>query len=544
MKTEEIKQIPVMSVMDKLWVRYFKKWSWEFWIYDGWDKTNWWSFNINKNIIAEFSKDRASWDVFWFVKQHLNINDSETFKRFKENFDVWEDTKKPIRMVWNWLQELWQQQIDYLKTRGIKYDLVKENVKLYGGGVSCLIREWWVPKGINTRTMYSQKNKRFLAMKWYSTKWVYMWKLVDDKPIIVVEWLIDFLTLVQFYPNVVWLKSAESGIEEIQKLSKKYDIIFIPDQDAAGKITMDKFTFRHAVFDLSKYWDYKDINDMHMYLMNKDIIQAIIDDSKKKLPIDISFDKFNKMQATIIKNGKLWIDWPFEEIYKPTQWVVPWKVYTIWAFSNVGKSKFAYHHTQFFLSEWKSVLFVNLEVGEDMCLWNIICSREKCTYWDLIHWHKPKRDYYKNLIIRDDLYKLDDIEKAILDISPDIVIIDFVQNIQSKGSDYERHSNIARTIQRCAITTNATIFSLSQLSNSVGSAVQSWNTDFVSLKWSWEYFASSDVIFILRKWDGDNEIEVKIQKNKFWRNWQEFTLWVDYQRSNFSVKDASTGIAF
>ena len=53
------------------------------------------------------------------------------------------------------------------------------------------------------------------------------------------------------------------------------------------------------------------------------------------------------------------------------------------------------------------------------------------------------------------------------------------------------------------------------------------------LKGSWEYFASSDVIFVLRKWE-PWQMELKISKNKFWPNWSEHVLNVDYARNRFS----------
>ena len=40
------------------------------------------------------------------------------------------------------------------------------------------------------------------------------------------------------------------------------------------------------------------------------------------------------------------------------------------------------------------------------------------------------------------------------------------------------------------------------------------NMDFISLKGSWEYFASSDVIFILSR--NDDEMIVKISKKQIW----------------------------
>ena len=144
-------------------------------------------------------------------------------------------------------------------------------------------------------------------------------------------------------------------------------------------------------------------------------------------------------------------------------------------------------------------------------------------------------DFYSNLTITDDLYKLDDIVKKIEEEHYDIVFIDFVQNIEWKWMwDYEKNATVAKTIQRTAIKTWTTIYSLSQLSNSVGRDVNNGNMDFISLKGSWEYFASSDVIFILAR--NDDEMIVKISKNKYGRNGGEYAFWVDFARNQFTYR--------
>jgi len=60
---------------------------------------------------------------------------------------------------------------------------------------------------------------------------------------------------------------------------------------------------------------------------------------------------------------------------------------------------------------------------------------------------------------------------------------------------------VARKIQQLAITTNTTIFNLSQLSNKVARDVSSGKTDFIALKGAGEFVASSDVVLLLRMID-------------------------------------------
>lgn len=250
-----------------------------------------------------------------------------------------------------------------------------------------------------------------------------------------------------------------------------------------------------------------------------------------------TFKEFELMQKTLRDQWKLWFDWPCKELYDKCSGVIPWKVYTIWAYSNVWKSKFAYWHIAYFLKQGKKVLVINLEVDAPHCLMNIIQAVEGYNYREMIDYKitDDALDFYENLIITDDLYKLDDIVKRIEEEQADVVFIDFVQNIEGKGLwDYEKNATVAKTIQRTAIKTRSTIYSLSQLSNSVGRDVNMWNTDFISLKGSWEYFASSDVIFILQRCD--DEMIVKISKNKYGRNWWEYVFDVDFARNQFTFK--------
>jgi replicative DNA helicase len=68
----------------------------------------------------------------------------------------------------------------------------------------------------------------------------------------------------------------------------------------------------------------------------------------------------------------------------------------------------------------------------------------------------------------DHLYTLDEITKEIKENKYEFVVIDFIQNIVSKGKDeYDRLSRAAIDLQKLAKETNSCIMVLSQLSNQV-----------------------------------------------------------------------------
>jgi hypothetical protein len=124
---------------------------------------------------------------------------------------------------------------------------------------------------------------------------------------------------------------------------------------------------------------------------------------------------------------------------------------------------------------------------------------------------------------------MDDIERNIMETKPDVAIIDFVQNIESKWQEYEKITDIALRIQKIGILSWTSIISLSQVNNE--SRFTDWNT--MSPKWSWALFASSDVIISL--WAKEWEKFLTITKNKFWPAWTTFMLEVDYSKSIFNM---------
>lgn len=79
---------------------------------------------------------------------------------------------------------------------------------------------------------------------------------------------------------------------------------------------------------------------------------------------------------------------------------------------------------------------------------------------------KIKVAMYSDLFhIYDDIYELKQIWEIVDKENYDLVIIDFIQNVFYKGTEYERMSFIALTLQKLAKKKNCSIIALSQLSN-------------------------------------------------------------------------------
>lgn len=236
------------------------------------------------------------------------------------------------------------------------------------------------------------------------------------------------------------------------------------------------------------------------------------------------------------RNWMLGISSPYPFIDKITSWIIRGKVYTIAGYSNTGKSKFSYNYVNHFLNQGKKVIFFSLEVDSGMVLWNLSCNRYEKNFNELQLEDVVASDF-NNLMIYDTCYQIEDIIDVVWEHRPDIVFIDFVQNVQCQwSSEYERMSTIARDIQQLAIQYDTTVFSLSQLSNSAGRDVTRWSSDFIPLKWAWELYASSDVVFLLIP-IGTTEIWLNIIKNKYGRKEEWICFTTNFNKWTFVLQE-------
>jgi len=126
-----------------------------------------------------------------------------------------------------------------------------------------------------------------------------------------------------------------------------------------------------------------------------------------------------------------------------------------------------------------------------------------------------------NLItIYDDLYDFNNIAKQISDNKFDFVVIDFIQNIITKGDEYERMSKVSLDLQRTAKINNCCIMALSQLSNS---AVD--DEDKIEYKGSGGIAMVADLgLFIKRDKSDHTQLSIQIRKNRRGFSGEEFKL--------------------
>jgi hypothetical protein len=393
MTLPEINNTPILHVLDKLWISYKRAWWYEYSLQrNTGEYANWWKANTQKNIVGDFSHWEWGGKVFWFVMQFLNISKEQTFERFISNFWQMEQKQKPIIEVWNWLWWLSDWAKAFLLSRMVNPELVSKCVRWCYWWVACLTYSWWVAVWCNVRTTETDHSRRFKAVAWYSTKWVYM-SWIDSKKdyLIVVEWLIDFLTIRQHETNVIWLKSNKEWYEDIQKLWEKYKIYIVPDNDEAWKEWLQLLWLdEYYLTDLWSFGlDIKDVNDLALNIWQTDILVELIKSNAKKIEKPIEFtdddtlvqhnnwlsDRINTDKPSPFTFGLRTIDnvlWKFD--YHQLHAII-WESWS-------GKTTFSFFQAMQNAKDHK-VLYASLEMQPDKL---IALRARKFTWIDAIHW--------------------------------------------------------------------------------------------------------------------------------------------------------------
>lgn len=341
------------------------------------------------------------------------------------------------------------------------------------------------------------------------------------------------------------------------RLQKVYDTIkSIPDEELKrdwyihtefAKIGANKLIIEIMTSDYFSYNAYKDIE----YLCKTAILwkEMEIDESIegfKKLDI-IRKELFKKMSGWESKKyavdnvlnesyllskqakEKKWILWYstwLKTLDKYTDWLQKWTVMRVTAYSNIGKSKLSYHVCNSIINQWAKILYFSLEVKSQFVFYNLLCNRYWLDFWSVARgcWHDMDISKMQNADIEiiDDKYKLEDIILYTESRKPDVVFIDFVQNIQTEWkSEYESMTKIATSIQQLAIKNNIAVFDLSQISNDWAWYELWW---VIKSKWSGALVASADIWLVMQREKWTNHNILYVAKNKFWTNTKAIDL--------------------
>lgn len=308
MTIEEIKsRVTVEDAINHFNIEYRAVGNNEYWFIEDGKITDWRRFNTKKNLVTDFSnKNRPQGDVISFVEQYQTTTTKEAIEYIKKNILLINTNKMPvqsqktidkseeIKKIWRDLPLLNDKQKEYLKSRCVDYEKVKGLVKDYNGAIGCIVSDGHKPVWLCARRITDDYKNRFTSLKGSIGNGVYKTRLdPDNKNLIVCEWLFDFLTVRQFYQNVVWLRNSELWLNVVAELSKEYNIILINDNDKAGGKTIEKMKGITG-FKLADLGNYKDLNDVM-------VKEWLDEDFFKTLPIISKEIKKESSQQTTIE---------------------------------------------------------------------------------------------------------------------------------------------------------------------------------------------------------------------------------------------------
>ena len=383
---EQLNTIPFEQILNHLWIKTFNKWIWLKGLYEWQKRTDGWVLDEKANLINDFTWKRAKWDVISFLWQYLRLDFKEVLEYWEKNLwlvDYSATQKKDfaptkpltqeyynkidVKSKFFWLKTLEDKQIEYLKSRAINYEKVKDVVKNNNWIACALYNEKWQIISINTRAI---DKKEFKILPWTQSKWVYMWKIdTNIKKIYVVEWMFDFLSLRQYINNVIGLKSVNDWIEVvIEFFNKWYEIVLIPDTDEAWKQVLDKLNnIKYTWFDLSKY-EVKDINEFLVESEYWEWVIEIIENEKIKWWYQEEFeivnyadtlqDWLNELESTNPNNA---IHWGFEQLDNKIWYIFPWELILVWWTTWTWKSTFVWEIAKNISKQGNKVLKFTLE---------------------------------------------------------------------------------------------------------------------------------------------------------------------------------------
>jgi len=220
----------------------------------------------------------------------------------------------------------------------------------------------------------------------------------------------------------------------------------------------------------------------------------------------------------------------------------------IGAFSNTGKSNFAYWITAKMLEQgYKGAVF-STEVIKPIVLARMVQHFDGTYFWDLINKKatptEEARHNVRNLTIfdsTDGVNYLEQIENIISNHKNlDFIMVDFCQDIKDKQKSkdlFMRMSEYAIEIQDMAKKYNICIIDLSQVANEEVSQKNTYKekSGFTSLKGSGDLFSKADIVLSLQRdrTVENSPMEVKIRKHKYGMT-GDFEMDVDFRRIDFS----------
>lgn len=232
--------------------------------------------------------------------------------------------------------------LNYISRRHLDKDYIEKNCKLNPSSFCVPLRNFDWRAGYQER--FTTPNEDGLKSKTeYGSTWHYFLSGWDrEKDILIVEWEIDFLSIIPFATdyNLIWLKWINNlwhCIRDIEKLQKVYDVYILVDNDFAAEESIKRlpFTELHLYDVRDALSGYKDVNEaicegaLNMQALPKRIIKLKPQPRKKFTRSDTldTLDKIDRIPAIDVlealfpeykRRGQdsIWEDWKETHGYK------------------------------------------------------------------------------------------------------------------------------------------------------------------------------------------------------------------------------------
>lgn len=167
--------------------------------------------------------------------------------------------------------------------------------------------------------------------------------------------------------------------------------------------------------------------------------------------------------------------------------LVPGGYSIIGAKSGVGKSTLAMNIAYNVAKQGGKVLYFNLEMGKISLVQRFMCMlSDKLTVHkfirkriadseelskELVEVSSILKAFDDNLILDNDSFRMSEINKKVRELKPDLVVIDYLQLLQSERGAYgenteQKIANISRAIRKMTLKTNCHVLALVQLNDS------------------------------------------------------------------------------
>lgn len=380
------------------------------------------------------------------------------------------------------------------------------------------------------------------AVLWQFIYWEYDARQFKD--ILEPKMFLDYFRLFEILASTEKEKIVKDGMltTEIMNIftSEKLNEI------TAEVITSTYYSFylyKDIEFLIQNYYKHKNADDVFAQVdavrrANEQLQRMQSDNEAKKYQIGSLYDKIVQDSIKLSKKeGILGHATGIDSLDRLTEWLQQGTLMRLTAYSNIGKSKLAYHICNQILKQDLYVIFFSLEVTKERVVHNLMMNWYNKDYnfisrgkWIEDYWIDCADFFGKKLEVVDDIYSLNRIIWYTKARKPDVIFIDFVQNIQTdKKDEYQAMTEVAVQLQQLAISEKIAIFDLSQVSQEqagnfrVGGKIPS--------KGSGALVASADVNLVMERDQDTWHNLLYVAKNKFWMNGKCIELDMDFSKN-------------